>query len=119
MPRTVAVGRSENQRSASRLDMGGQAEETTRPLRAVVHDFADRCFLDTDGVTRDAHRMVEIMDGWRPHRSDDRAGVRRNEAFDPDLPVVVEMDTRILHARETEHPGKPDLLFTIVPREAS
>lgn len=93
------------------------AQETTRSLRAVVHDYADSCFLDTDGITRDAQRMVEIMDGWQPHRSDAKAGVRRNTAFDPNRPVVVDKGTRILYARGTEHPGQPALLFTIVPNE--
>src|SRR5437868_1890648 len=88
--------------------------EEVRLLHAVVQTYADRCFLDTDGVTRDATRMFEIMQRWQPNRSDREAGVRRNSAFDPDLQVVVCAETRICYPEETEHPGQPALLFTIV-----
>jgi hypothetical protein len=88
-----------------------------RPLRAVVLEHADRCFLDTDGVTRDAARMLEIMGNWRPHRSDGEAGVRRNGVFNPNLRVVVSSDLRICYPRGVEPPGERVLLFTIVPRD--
>lgn len=90
--------------------------EEARPLRSVVLQHADRCFLDTDGVTRDAARMLDIMDSWRPNRSDGEAGVRRNGAFNPELPVVVFAGTRICYPESAEHPGQPALLFTIVAR---
>jgi hypothetical protein len=89
-------------------------EETS--LRTVVCEYADCCFLDTDGVTRDAARMLQIMDAWRPKCSDREAGVRRNVAFDPNLHVVVDADRRICYPDGVEHRGQPALLFTIVPR---
>jgi len=92
-------------------------EDVTVRLRDVVLQYAGRCFLDTDGVTRDATRMMTIMDSWRPHRSDRQAGVRRNSAFDPRLPVVVVAGSQICHPPGTTHPGQPALLFTIVPRD--
>lgn len=88
------------------------------PLRTVVLQYSGQCFLDTDGVTRDAVRMLEIMDGWLPNRSDDEAGVRRNGAFDPNLRVVVVAGMRICNPASVERPGQPALLFTIVPRDA-
>ena len=90
------------------------SSEEAAPLRAVVLAHADQCFLDTDGVTRDAARMLQIMDSWHPNRSDGRAGVRRNVAFDPDLSVVVHDHTRICYRQIEEHRGEPALLFTIV-----
>ena len=86
-------------------------------LRTVVLQHADRCFLDTDGVTRDASRMLQIMDGWRPNRSDGEAGVRRNAAFAPDLEVVVTSDLRICYPPDVKRRSGPALLFTIVPPE--
>lgn len=92
-------------------------EDAVRTLREVVEEQADRCFLDTDGVTRDAGRMRQIMDGWQPGQTDTAAGVRRNNAFDPDLPVVVS-GTHVRYAPGSEHPGQKDILFTLVPRDA-
>jgi hypothetical protein len=91
--------------------------EEERPLRSVVLQHTDHCFLDTDGVTRDAARMLEIMGRWRPHCSDGEAGVRRNSAFNPDLRVVVSSDLRISYPRGDEPSGDRSLLFTIVPRD--
>ena len=91
-------------------------QEEIGSLRAVVLEHDDHCFLDTDGVTRDAARMLAIMDGWRPNRSDLEAGVRRNGAFDPELPVVVTDDVRICYPRGVRPAGEHKLLFTIVPR---
>jgi hypothetical protein len=59
--------------------------------------------------------MLQIMDTWRPHRTDNEAGVRRNSAFDPDLRVVVVGGTKIYYPEDVPHPGQPALLFTIVP----
>lgn len=87
------------------------------PLRSVVRQHADHCFRDTDGVTRDAARMLEIMSTWRPNRSDWEVGVRRNAAFNPDLQVVVSSDLRISYPQGDEPPGERSLLFTIVPRD--
>lgn len=92
-------------------------DEAVRTLRDVVEEHADLCFLDTDGVTRDAGRMLQIMDGWQPRQSDIAAGVRRNGAFDPDLPVVVS-GNHVRYPSGSEHPGQKDLLFTLVPRDA-
>jgi hypothetical protein len=87
------------------------------PLRAVVLRYPDSCFLDTDGVTRDAARMLELMGRWRPQCSDREVGVRRNGAFNPDLHVVVSEDRRIRYPHGAEPPGERGLLFTIVPRD--
>lgn len=87
-----------------------------RTLRGVVEDNANLCFLDTDGVTRDAARMLQIMDGWQPRQTDTAAGVRRNSAFDPDLPVVV-AGTHVRYPPQSDHPGQKDILFTLVPRD--
>lgn len=92
-------------------------EHEERTLRGVVEDNADLCFLDTDGVTRDATRMLQIMNGWQPRRSDLAAGVRRNSAFDPDLPVII-AGTHVRYSPECEHPGQKDILYTLVPRDA-
>ncbi|GAC1474473.1 MAG: hypothetical protein PVSMB7_29530 [Chloroflexota bacterium] len=94
-------------------------QEVAQPLRTVVQDHADACFLDTDGVTRDAGRMMQIMDSWHPKRTDGQAGIRRNTAFDPTLSVVVRSGTRIYYAAPDKGGGQPDLLFTIVPRDGS
>lgn len=110
--------RSTNSTTRTRPPAVAPVQERPRPLRAVVQDHADRCFLDTDGVTRDARRMLEIMNSWRPHRSDGEAGVRRNTAFNPELLVVIIDDSRICYPEETEHPGQPTLLFTMVPEES-
>jgi hypothetical protein len=97
---------------------GPERSDTLYTLRQVVEQHRDRCFRDTDGVTRDAGRMLEIMDGWRPNRSDKQAGVTRNRAFDPALLVVVTSDARVSYAAGAAHPGEPSLLFTIVPPDA-
>ena len=93
-------------------------DDETRPLRTVVLEHADLCFRDTDGITRDAARMLEIMDTWQPNRSDAEAGVWRNTAFDPQLRVVVVADAQICYPDSAEHLGQPSLLFTIVSRDA-
>lgn len=93
-------------------------QHEARTLRDIVEDNADLCFLDTDGVTRDAERMLQIMDSWQPRQSDTAAGVRRNGAFDPDLPVVV-AGTHVRYPPGSEHPGQKDILFTLVPRDGS
>ncbi len=94
------------------------AEPEVRTLRRVIEDNSNLCFLDTDGVTRDAARMAQIMDGWHPNRSDSSAGVRRNCAFDPDLPVVVS-GSHVRYPPRSDHPGQKDILFTLVPRSGS
>ncbi len=91
--------------------------DEVRPLRAIVLQHPEQCFRDTDGVTRDAARMLEIMSTWRPHCSDGEAGVRRNSAFNPRLHVVVTSDQRICYPHGVEPPGECALLFTIVPRD--
>lgn len=88
---------------------------SARPLRAIIEAYADRCFLDTDGVTRDARRMLALLDDWRPNRSDAQAGVRRNRAFDPHLMAVVAADSEIYYAPDSEDTGQLVLLFTLVP----
>lgn len=93
-------------------------EEDVRTLRTVVQENAGLCFLDTDGVTRDAARMMQIMDGWQPKQSDSSAGVRRNSAFDPHLPVVV-TGKHVRYPSQTDHPGQTDVLFTLVPADGA
>ena len=108
------MAKRRNGTSSHVLPTSPPSSEEAAPLRVVVLDHADQCFLDTDGVTRDAARMLQIMDSWHPNRSDGRAGVRRNAAFDPDFPVVVHDHTRICYRQIEEHRGEPALLFTIV-----
>lgn len=112
MPRTRA-GLIERERAA-RVSQSAELS-----LRSVVQAHADCCFLDTDGVTRSATRMLQILDGWRSRRTDREAGVRRNGAFDPNLPVVLTAGTRICHPERISHPGQPELLFTIVTDTAA
>jgi hypothetical protein len=88
-------------------------------LREVVEQHYDHCFLDTDGVTRDAGRMLQVMATWRPNRSDRHAGITRNHAFNSALPVVVSSDARISYAGDAVHPGDPAVLFSIVPPDVS
>lgn len=97
--------------------LAGTGDEATMSLRGAVLQHADHCFRDTDGITRDATRMLEIMARRRPDCSDREAGVRRNRAFDPDLGVVVTDDQRIRYPPGVAPAGEPSLLFTIVPRD--
>jgi hypothetical protein len=87
-------------------------------LRDVVEQHAERCFLDTDGVTRDAQRMIELMEQWTPNRTDRQAGVRHNRVFNPTSIVVVLPDGRICAADETRDQREPALLFSIVAADA-
>lgn len=109
------MANSRNRTSSNSLRPSLGSNEEAALLRAVVLAHADQCFLDTDRITRDATRMLQLMDSWHPNRSDGQAGVRRNEAFDPDLPVVVHDYTRICYQQTEEHRGELALLFTIVP----
>ena len=111
------MAKRRNSTSSTFLPTSPPSSEEAAPLRVVVLAHANQCFLDTDGVTRDAARMLQIMENWRPQRWDGQARVRRNEAFDPNLPVVVHDDTRICYPHAVEHRGQPALLFTIVPRD--
>jgi hypothetical protein len=88
-------------------------------LREVVEQHHCHCFVDTDGVTRDAERMLQLMDTWRPNRSDGRAGIKRNHAFNPALPVIVSSGDRISYALDVIVPGEPSLLFSIVQPDVS
>ena len=108
------MAKRRNGTSSHDLPTSPPSSEAAAPLRVVVLDHADQCFLDTDGITRDAARILQVMDSWHPNRSDGRAGVRRNAAFDPDFPVVVHDHTRIGYRQIEEHRGEPALLFTIV-----
>ena len=108
-----------NHTSSDFVPTPSTTSEVVAPLRVVVLAHADQCFRDTDGITRDAARMVQIMESWHPKRSDGQAGVRRNGAFDPDLPVTVQDDTRICYPHAVEHRGQPTLLFTIVAPDAA
>ena len=90
---------------------------TMETLRDVVERNADKCFQDTDRVTRDAARMTELMDRWLPDQTDHAARVKRNVALNPHLPVVVADGRRIIHASSAPHPGGVSLLFTIVSRD--
>ena len=92
------MAKRRNGTSSHVLPTSPPSSEAAAPLRVVVLDHADQCFLDTDGVTRDAARMLQIMENWRPQRWDGQARVRRNAAFDPDLPVVVHDHTHLLPA---------------------
>lgn len=103
-----------NSTSSNSIPTSPPSSEEAAPLRAVVLAHADQCFLDTDGITRDAARMLKIMETWHPQRSDGQAGVRRNEAFDPNLSVIVHDGVRICYPRAVEHRGQPTLLFTMV-----
>jgi hypothetical protein len=64
-------------------------------------------------------RMLELMATWCPNRSDRQAGITRNDAFYPALPVVVSSVGRISCAIDVVLPGEPSLLFTIVPPDVS
>ena len=84
-------------------------------LREVVELHRHDCFVDTDRITRDADRMLQLVAAWTANRSDAQAGVTRNHAFNPALPVVVSPAGRIVYAPHAGPPGEPSLLYTIVP----